>query len=81
MVGNKTNGAALGATLSTIALGLLALAFAGQAGAACMGMPQLHGAPTARAAGGAMIPAVYRPGELARAESLFSVNDYGGDGP
>lgn len=81
MNSDKTNGAGFKAMLSMLALGLLTLVFAGQADAACMGIPQLRGVPTARAEGGAMIPAVYRPGELARGGSLFPVGDFEGDGP
>lgn len=75
MIRSKTSGAGLRATLSTVALGLLALAFAGQAGAACMSFPQVRSAPI-QAGGGAMIPAVFRPAELASG-SFYPVSDWG----
>ena len=79
MNSDETQGAGLKAMFSTIVLGLLALAFAGQASAACMDL-KFPGAPTDKAPAGAMVPAVYRPDVLARG-SLLPVNDFDGDGP
>jgi len=78
MIRIATLGAGLRATLWTLVLGLLGMAFAAQASAACMEL-KFPIAPTGKAAAGSMVPAVYRPDGSARG-SLLPVNDYEGDG-
>jgi len=79
MIGNQTSKAGLKATLWTVACGLLGVAFASSASAACMNL-KLPELALGKAAPGYLVPAVFRPGELGQGR-LLPVSDYEGDGP